>query len=188
MKRKARTNGTKAAKTIRTTAPSVATRIGRSTLAPELKFFDTVNTGTALAITGVVTNNSLNIVPQGTTESQRVGRKMIIRKIGIRFLLQFNSGTAESAEVVRVIVVQDKQANGAAFGITDVLETASEGSFNNLANKSRFIILMDRYEAINKTVDIGTNINEHTQAWSWFKDVNIPIEFDNSATTGALTS
>ncbi len=47
---------------------------------------------------------------------------------------------------------------------------------------------MDRYEAINKTVDIGTSINEHTQAWSWFKDVNIPIEFDNSATTGALTS
>ncbi len=154
----------------------------------ELKFFDTFNAGTALAVAGVITDASLNIVPQGVLENERVGRKMTIKKIGIRFLLQFNSSTTETAEVVRVIVVQDKQTNGAAFAITDVLQTASEGSFNNLSNKSRFLILMDRYESINKKTDIGTNVNEFVQAWSWFKDVNIPIEFDNSAATGALTT
>ncbi len=168
--------------------PPVVIPYGRSSIEPELKFFDTVVAGTALATTGVITSPSLNIVPQGTIESQRVGRKMVIKKIGIRFLAQFNSGTAESAEVLRIIVVLDRQANGATFAITDVLETASEGSFNNMANKNRFTILMDRYESINKTVDLGTNVNEHTQAWSWFKTCDIPIEYDNSATTGALTT
>ncbi len=174
--------------TIVSTSRPTAIGYGRTTIEPELKFFDTVVAGTALATTGIITSPSLNIVPQGTTESQRVGRKMIIKKIGMRFLLQFNSSTTETADVVRIIVVLDKQANGAAFAITDVLETASEGSFNNMANKNRFTILMDRYESINKINDIGTNINEYTQSWSWFKSCDIPIEFDNSVTTGALTS
>ncbi len=160
----------------------------RSSLDEELKFFDTVVAGTALATTGVITSPSLNIIPQNTTESGRVGRKCIIKKLNIRFLLQFNSSTTETAEVVRVIVVLDRQANGATFAITDVLELASEGSFNNLSNKSRFLILFDRYEAINKTVDVGTNVNQHVQAFTMFKNVNIPIEWDNSVTTGALTS
>ncbi len=186
-KRKRITNGNSSKKTCTTITTKVPT-FARTTIEPELKFFDTINTGTALALTGVITNASLNIVPQGTLENNRVGRKIIIKRIGIRFLLQFNSSTTETAEVVRVIVVHDKQTNKTAFGITDVLESASEGAFNNLANKQRFTILMDRYESINKTVDVGTNINEHTQAWSWFKTVNIPIEYDNSVTTGAVSS
>ncbi len=173
----------------RTTTAKTKTAIGRSGLEPELKFFDTVVAGTALAVGGVITSPSLNIVPQGITESERVGRKMIIKKLNMRFLLQFNNGTAETADVVRVIVVLDKQTNKTAFAITDVLETTSEGSFNNLANKNRFLILMDRYEAINKQVDIGTNVNEFVQAWSWFsKELNIPVEFDNSVATGAVSS
>ncbi len=172
-----------------TTVTKPKMTIGRSGLEPELKFFDTVVAGTALAVAGVITSPSLNIVPQGITESERVGRKMIIKKVNIRWLLQMNSNTTETADVVRVIVVLDKQTNKTAFSITDVLETASEGSFNNLANKNRFVILMDRYEAINKQVDIGTNVNEYTQAWEWFsKPLNIPIEFDNSVATGAVSS
>ncbi len=173
----------------RTTTAKPKMTIGRSGLEPELKFFDTVVAGTALATTGVITSPSLNIVPQGITESERVGRKMIIKKLNMRFLLQFNSNTSETAEVARIIVVLDKQTNKTAFSITDVLETASEGSFNNMANKGRFLILMDRYEAINKVNDIGTNVNEFTQAWSWFsKELNIPVEFDNSVATGAVSS
>ena len=187
VKRKFNGNGSSIKKVRTTAVPKTVPAFARSTIAPELKFFDTVVAGTALATTGVITSASLNIVPQGTTESERVGRKMIIKKLGIRFLLQFNNGTAETADVVRIIVVLDKQTNKTAFAITDVLETASEGSFNNMANKGRFLILMDRYESINKTTDIGTNVNEFTQAWSWFsKELNIPIEFDNTATTGAM--
>ncbi len=186
-KRKRTTNGG-AIKKVKTTVKTVPT-FARTTIAPELKFFDTVVAGTALATTGVITSPSLNIVPQGTTESERVGRKMIIKKLNIRFLLQFNNNTTQTAEVVRIIVVLDKQTNKTTFAITDVLELASEGSFNNMANKGRFFILFDRYESINKTTNIGTNINEHTQAFTFFsKDLNIPIEFDNTATTGAVTT
>ncbi len=186
VKRKRDGNAT-AKKKVRTT-PVTKIPFGRSSLDPELKFFDTIVAGTALATTGIITSPSLNIVPQGTTESERVGRKMMIKGIGIRFLLQFNSSTTETVEVVRVIVVLDKQTNKTAFAITDVLEVASEGSFNNLANKNRFLILMDRYQSINKVVDVGTNINQFVQAWSWFKELNVSIEFDNSVNTGAVSS
>jgi len=156
----------------------------------ELKFFDTIVAGTALAITGVITSPSLNLVPQGITESQRIGRKITIKGITIRFLTQFNNGTAQTGEVLRIMVVHDKQNNGAAAAvtITDVLETASEGSFNNLANKSRFTTLMDVYKPFNKITDIGTNINEFLDAWVWHKDLNMPIEFDNSFADGRIST
>lgn len=137
--------------------PMVAAISGSS---EEVKFFDTTNTGTALATTGVITNSSLNLIPQGILENNRIGRKCTIKKIQFRGVIQFNSSTTESGEVVRIMVVWDKQANGAAATITDILETADEKSFNNLSNKNRFVTLKDWYFPVQKTVDLGTNINE----------------------------
>ncbi len=159
---------------------------GRFGKGGELKFFDTLLGATAFATAGVVFSPSLNLIPQGITESTRVGRKCTIKKINMMGFLLLNSGTAVTSETYRVMLVVDKQANGAAATVLDVLQTADEKSFNNLANTSRFQVLKNWYGSMNKTADIGTNINSRIQTFKFNKKCEIPIEFD--ATSGAITT
>ncbi len=190
------TNGGKA-KAFRQTRKQASVKKARATMisgqrlgavmgkAGENKFFDTTLGTTALATAGVILSPTLNLVLQGVSESNRIGRKMTITRINMRMFIVLNSGTAVTSETYRLMVVLDRQANGAAATITDVLETADEKSFNNLANSQRFLVLKDWYGSINKTADIGTNINSQLKVVTFFKEVNIPIEF--SATAGAIT-
>ncbi len=150
----------------------------------EKKFFDTTLGSTALATAGVILSPSLNLVPQGVTESNRVGRKCTVTRINFRGFLILNSGTAQTSELFRIMLVLDKQANGAPATILDILESADEKSFNNLSNNQRFMVLKDWYGAMNKTADIGTNINSTQRVLTYFKNCNIPVEF--SSTTGAI--
>lgn len=89
-----------------------------------------------------------------------------------------------------MIVYLDKQANGAAAVVTDVLETASIDSFRNLANSGRFQVLKDRVVTLNAT---GGNFGSggygsflYGQSIKWNKGkMNVPLEF--SSTVGTLT-
>ncbi len=159
----------------------------------ELKFFDTAISDATLI--GTMTFHNLNIVVQGNTESNRIGRKITVQSVSIKGELSLNSTTAagDTAVNVKMSLVQDKQTNGNQFVATDLLETDVIGSFNNLANKSRFRVIRTWYFSINHgagastatpTVVFGkttTWVNEHVKC-------NIDIEFDNSATTGAVST
>ncbi len=158
--------------------------------APELKFHD-VDLDDAVIASGGSITDSINKIAQGTTESERIGRKCNIASINWRFNIDLPETTVSSStgDVARVIMYIDKQANGATAAITDILETANYQSFNNLSNKGRFRTLMDRTYALNAesgggdgtTEDYGrVNISD-----TFFKKCNIPIEF--SAATGAIT-
>ncbi len=166
---------------------------GRYANGGELKFHDIDVDDAAIAQNGTIQNSgTINIIPQGVTEVQRVGRKCTIRSIGWRFNITVavvaGSGGGLS-DVVRVILYLDKQANGATATITGILESDDYQSFNNLSNKSRFRTLMDRTYVVSSgggagdgtTNDFGSS---NTQD-SFFKSCNIPIEFDS--TTGAIT-
>ncbi len=157
---------------------------GRFGKGGELKFFDTLLGSTALATAGVVLSESLNLIPQGVTESTRVGRKCTIKKINMMGFILLNSGTAVTGETYRMMLVLDKQCNGAAATVLNVLQTADEKSFNNLATSNRFQVLKNWYGSINKTADIGTNINAQIKTFKFNKSCNLPIEF--SATSGAI--
>ncbi len=156
----------------------------------EKKFHDVDLDDTVIASGGAITA-SINLIPQGVTEITRVGRKATIRNINWRFKVTLPSSTTSGAtsDVARVMMYLDKQANGAAATVTDILETADFQSFNNLANKSRFRILFDHnYDLVapsgggdGTTEDYG----EFTVTDTMFRKVNIPIEFDSTA--GAIT-
>ncbi len=156
----------------------------------ELKFHD-VDLDDAVIAAGANVTASINLIPQGVTEIQRIGRKCTIRNINWRFNIFLGSQTSSSnsADVVRVIMYLDKQANGATAANTDVLESADFQSFNNLANKSRFRTLMDRTYAINAQAGGGDGTTEDYGLVqledSFYKNCNIPIEWDS--TTGAIT-
>ncbi len=163
---------------------------GRFAKESELKFHDVDLDDASISQAAQITA-SINLIPQGVTEVQRIGRKCTIRSINWRFDLEKQKVTAgdNTFETVRIILYLDKQANGATATVAQILETDDYQAFNNLSNKARFRTLMDRtYDLMNSsgggdgtTEDYGATILHD----SFYKKVNIPIEFDNTA--GALT-
>ncbi len=168
---------------------------------PELKFFDQDVDDASVAVGATIFTNgsaeaSLLRIPEGNGESDRIGRKVVIRKIGWRFkmLLVPATASASTSDVVRVIMYQDKQTNGAAAANTDILETADFQSFNNLANSQRFRILMDKTYTLRALSGSGRGttdtlaFGEDQVTDTFWKTCNIPIEYNNAATTGALAT
>jgi hypothetical protein len=167
-------------------------RFGSTGSGVEMKFHDVDVNDAAVATNGSILNSgSVNLIAQGVTESTRVGRKAVLRSINWRWNIKKAATTAGSSasETVRLVLYLDKQCNGAAAGVTDILESDDYQSFNNLANKGRFKILMDRHYTINAQAGGGDGTTEDYGAMevngSFFKKCSIPIEF--SSTTGAIT-
>ncbi len=133
---------------------------------------------------------SLNLIAQGTGESQRLGRRAIISSINIRYraVLQATTSLASGNASVRIMVIKDSQCNGAAATALNVLETANYQSFNNLANKGRFTTLYDKSFTLNTLAAAGDGTTNDTAAtgrtFSFFKKCRIPILFNS--TTGAI--
>ncbi len=159
---------------------------GRRASPEELKFHDVDVDDAVISAAGEVFN-SVNLIAQGVTESQRIGRKCTVRSIGWRFRIDLPASEAATNTIdnIRVIMFLDKQANGATASVTDILEVANYQSFNNLANKGRFRTLMDRnYDLVAQaaggdgtTEDYGEDVISDT----FFKKCNIPIEFNSTA-------
>ncbi len=109
--------------------------------------------------------------------------------IGLRLPAVTNTVT-NADDSVRIIMYLDKQCNGATIAITDLMETANIRGFRNLANTSRFRILMDttrnlKYNGVGSHGAATVEQASATFNWQVSKACNIPLEFDS--TTGAIT-
>jgi len=154
----------------------------------EVKFIDTAQGFTFDATGEVPGGGQLNLIAQGVGESQRVGRKVVVKSIHARWTIQPNANTWLGS-TVRLLLVQDTQCNGAAAtysGVGGVLESDSVTAFRNLENSNRFIIHMDKFFSMQPTAGILTAFNATPKCITFNKKCNIPIEFDSSATTGAI--
>lgn len=104
----------------------------------ETKYHETIVGISPVSATGTVPT-SLNLVPVGTSATHRVG--MQFRIVGIQLQgvahVRDTSGTSQ-ADVLRCVLYWDKQCNGTAAAVTDILETAYIYSHNNLENALRF--------------------------------------------------
>ncbi len=166
----------------------------------EMKFHDLDIDDALVAQGGTIAQVSCLTIAQGTGESERLGRKCLVKKIGWRFTLSMPSQTAtgNTSDEVRVILYLDKQANGASATVSaavdgnGILATSDFQSFNNLANKGRFLTLMDRTYNLycpsgggdGTTVDFG----EQSIADTFYKNCSIPVEYDSSLTTGVIAT
>ncbi len=160
----------------------------------ELKFHDIdVDQAAADLSGGIILNaGTINIIAQGVTESQRIGRKVTIKNIGWRGLLNLTvtaTTTLSAPQTVRLMMVLDKQCNGATATVLGVLESANYQSFNNLSNKGRFLTMCDKTIVLQPQNGAGNgtaNDNSAVQEiFEFYKKVEIPIEYDS--TTGAIT-
>lgn len=175
----------------------------------ESKFYDVVLSDTTIGAPGQfftkvsagpeVLTFSLNDIPQGTGESQRIGRKCTITKIHMRLNFEFLAvetpdlvQASNAHETIRFMLIWDKQCNGTAGASLDVVETNVYNSYRNLANSKRFVILYDMLRTFNTTaVAEGNGTTKASRRVIRDYQVNvtkklwIPIEFDG--TTGDIT-
>jgi len=165
----------------------------------ERKFYDSnVASGTAIvaAAAGAEVDPTpdllcLNAIAQGDGESNRDGRKCIVKSLQIQGVL-YKSTVNDQADavadsIVRVLVVQDTQTNGAQLNSEDVLLDGANdiNAMYNLQYSKRFRILMDRKYKI-------TASNSHNDAaatgsvgyqqvpFRFYKSMNMPVNFSNT--------
>lgn len=81
----------------------------------------------------------LNGVAQGITANTRIGRRVTITKLLLRWHCHASSSSS------RFMVVYDHAPNGALPLITDILTLDQINGVNNLVNNDRFMILHDEY-------------------------------------------
>jgi len=155
----------------------------------EIKFFDTSITDSD--ISNQVQEASLVLIPAGTGESQRNGRKITVKRVSLRLIFGLDGASpAANANIynalIRVILYVDNQCNGATAAVTDVLEASGVDSFYNLNNvPSRFRILHDKTYKISAGGGDGTDMFGNHYLKTISKAMNVPIDFDS--TTGAIT-
>lgn len=160
----------------------------------ELKFHE-LDINDAIVATGGNVQTSLNLIPQGITEITRIGRAAFIRKCFIRMTFQIteNNMQAVSADVIRVMIVLDKQCNKANPVVGDIISGTSSIAildFNNLSNKQRFLVLYDKNEhiAIPAAGGNGTTIEtcRMRQTKELYLNFKEPIAIEYTDGTGDL--
>jgi len=115
--------------------------------APELKWNDIGGNAVYVAdTTGVVT--LLNGMVRGLDAvGNRIGRKIYNKQVLIRGAVAMNAANGVGAganQSARIIVFEDRDGNGAAPAVVDVLVAANAFAMYNLNNRDRFKILYDK--------------------------------------------
>ncbi len=172
-----------------------------------LKFHDvTQDSATVIADTGTILEESLNLIAQGTDYNDRIGRIACIKELYIKGFMETGLSTNFAATMagldgngqstnVRLMLIVDKQANGAPATVAQVLQSANPMSYMNVDNTGRFRVLKDKTYTFPRgggalTHD-GTNYNQLVpSSQKAFKfsipKCDIPILF--SAGTAAIGS
>lgn len=161
----------------------------------EIKFFDTGITfqPNATDASMVYSANNLLGIAQGTTQSTRIGRKIVITEIDFKAVLD---GVAVNPyNYFMFSIVLDMQANGANPAFLDIYDAGGAGILptnlgssnvmRNMANTQRFKVLKQWRGVMNASASNGAVGLERVKSIKWFKKCRIPVEY--SSTTGALT-
>lgn len=175
----------------------------------ELKMYQTASVLSSVASTGQVVNN-LFLPTLGSDYTNRIGRKVRIRSIGIRAFstlyaaqqnaadLGANANVFARSQHQRVMLVYDTQPNGVGANTTDILDSAAVISMNNLANRDRFRVLMDKvftFDPYHVSTDDTPVIQVHSEnrtcvSWTFWKKCNMETIFNgaNGGNIGDVTT
>lgn len=125
----------------------------------EVKSVDTIapNNGATqgnFSLNTTIQITALNLVTAGSSMWNRIGRKLSMKSVHVRFALTPTGNNAANTGLYsRVIVIYDKQPNGALPNASDVLQDQTNGATDqhvtlvtsgiNLNNRDRFEVLVD---------------------------------------------
>lgn len=144
----------------------------------EMKYMDSDATNSALATTGQ--RYLLNGNVQGTSQNTRVGNRVNIRKIELKFSFASTTATA-----IKVALILDKQANAALAAMSDVFN-AIGGVFypwcvRNSINSQRFVVLKNFLITLNPNV-ASTLVTKRVDKYI---KCNIPVQY-NGGVAGTI--
>lgn len=151
----------------------------------EVKYWDNPFS-TNTSVTGTVDMPLVGLT-QGTSESTRIGGKINICGFGIKGHVTGipQTGAAPLADLVRILVVLDKQANGAAPVVSDILQSAQIISFLLLDNQDRFEILAEKYARVDVTAWGGSTVQTLSAILPIEIDLKVDIPVHIADATGA---
>ncbi len=161
-----------------------------------MKFLDGFAGVISVTLTGVPGLISHNVVPQGADASSRNGRKITVRSLEVTgsMVLPSTVTLGDMDQRCRIIFYIDKQTNG-GFPFVDQLlaslpeiGTPSIFSFYDLNEEGRFVFIYDEiFDLPVRAIKDSTGENApSTTSFGFSRDLNVPIEYDQSATTGAI--
>ncbi len=141
-----------------------------------VEFKENVVTNTATAVTTSAFINSLDVMAQGDTDATRSGNLIRVKSIQWEGFATIHASAANTS--LRIMVILDKQSNGANHALADILNDATAGdaivSSRNIDGMHRFIVLYDRKFILSQT---GQGIVK----WKFYKKVSLPIRYDGNA-------
>ena len=136
---------------------------------PELKCVDTTNgngSGVVLSLNTTPLVTPLNLVQSGAGFYNRIGRRIEMKSLHLTGLIH-STGKQADQDYCRLLVVYDRQTNGALPAASDILKdydqsgSSSTGVFSgiNPDNRERFVILADYRLAMPGTSDTAPGIS-----------------------------
>jgi len=123
----------------------------RSLVLPELKEVDVSPLVLPFVLNAAVAGSTINIIRVGAGYFQRVGNRVCNRKLKGHFNIVPVTLNGTNAEDLRVIIVYDRQTNGANFVFSDLVQQTNSANvqaslawdYPSNINKDRFLILRD---------------------------------------------
>lgn len=152
----------------------------------EKKYHDGTQVQYGVATGGDLPMATMLEIPQNTSQSGRIGKTIHVKDLFVRYELGIAAGAAAvGSDIVRVMIIKDKQCNGTSPAILDILNQATVDSFNKLENKYRFQVLYDETHSLNAPGGDGTNtVRQILQCRASKNLKNMPMEY--SGVTGAI--
>lgn len=130
---------------------------------------------------GTPFSGQLNLLAEGTEHFNRIGQGAKFKAISVKMLF---TNLLPGFYTWRVMLVWDRQPNGAAFNPADLLEitATSVTTHLNLANSHRFRVLAQKM--------VWTDTNQRSQRFvTMYKTLNLTSRWDGPTTAiGALRS
>jgi len=170
-----------------TFVPKAQIRVNKLNKA-ELKVFDTALSFNLDATGEVPVTGQLCFIQVGDTLNNRDGAVVHVKSLQIRGLLNYVPGAAaNAASTMYIYIVQDKQCNGAAAAITDVLtSTAMKSALGNVPNQYRFKILKRIVVPMISSAGVTTAYNNVVSPVEEYIKLN-GLELRYTASAGAIT-
>lgn len=109
----------------------------------------------------------INPVSQGDQGDQYVGRQLMMKNLNFRFeIFPDSASSGGNGTYFRVLLIYDRDTNGALPAVTDIMTVDDEIAYMNLNNTDRFVTIYDKMKnwqpfAENHTVMFRGNIKLH---------------------------
>lgn len=149
----------------------------------EWKYIDTadayaVNTGGTLTL--------INGLSLGNTATTRIGQKVLLQSLEVKFRNAVVATTGLD-QTHRIMIVLDRQCNGAALTLAEVINPTNTEGLRNLASRRRFKILQDIRFDLNAATESGSSYSN--KVYMRFKrPIMVEYNAGNAGTVADISS